>query len=220
MKNQSNLCAKQMQCQSYFVGFCFVCTDQEDHTGGQSYVSDRCEVCAEAHGPDADHLLCGRRGAHLRGPWRDEPQPVVIAARDLLQALCSCISWNPSRSERHLHNHIVSMKDVLLIVTTVCSALLCSSRAHPPMIAVGSDDSNVTYSGKVQIYEYNENTRYELHSMHQLLFYLLSVISVSKGFMLTLQEVCQSRDIDDMWLTQFMTSPLLLIWGDPSMCWP
>ncbi|XP_077052767.1 nucleoporin SEH1 isoform X1 [Siphateles boraxobius] len=43
---------------------------------------------------------------------------------------CSCISWNPS-----------------------------SSRAHPPMIAVGSDDSNVTYSGKVQIYEYNENIR-------------------------------------------------------------
>ncbi|KAK0155832.1 Nucleoporin SEH1 [Merluccius polli] len=43
---------------------------------------------------------------------------------------CSCISWNPS-----------------------------SSRAHPPMIAVGSDDSNVTYGGKVQIYEYNENTR-------------------------------------------------------------
>ncbi|TRY99021.1 hypothetical protein DNTS_024571 [Danionella cerebrum] len=43
---------------------------------------------------------------------------------------CSCISWNPS-----------------------------SSRAHAPMIAVGSDDSNVTYSGKVQIFEYNENTR-------------------------------------------------------------
>ncbi|CAG05024.1 unnamed protein product [Tetraodon nigroviridis] len=43
---------------------------------------------------------------------------------------CSCISWNPS-----------------------------SSRAHPPMFAVGSDDSNVTYGGKVQIYEYNENTR-------------------------------------------------------------
>ncbi|XP_018618564.1 nucleoporin SEH1-like isoform X1 [Scleropages formosus] len=43
---------------------------------------------------------------------------------------CSCISWNPS-----------------------------SSRAHPPMIAVGSDDSSTTYSGKVQIYEYNENTR-------------------------------------------------------------
>uniref|UniRef100_A0AAY4CUE3 Nucleoporin SEH1 n=1 Tax=Denticeps clupeoides TaxID=299321 RepID=A0AAY4CUE3_9TELE len=42
---------------------------------------------------------------------------------------CSCLSWNPS-----------------------------SSRAHPPMIAVGSDDS-VTYCGKVQIYEYNENTR-------------------------------------------------------------
>lgn len=34
-----------------------------------------------------------------------------------------------------------------------------SSRAHPPMFAVGSDDSNVTYGGKVQIYEYNENTR-------------------------------------------------------------
>ncbi|KAM6936066.1 nucleoporin SEH1 isoform 1-T1 [Lycodopsis pacificus] len=43
---------------------------------------------------------------------------------------CSCISWNPS-----------------------------SSRAHPPMFAVGSDDSNVAYGGKVQIYEYNENTR-------------------------------------------------------------
>uniref|UniRef100_A0A8C1CP93 SEH1 like nucleoporin n=1 Tax=Cyprinus carpio carpio TaxID=630221 RepID=A0A8C1CP93_CYPCA len=43
---------------------------------------------------------------------------------------CSCISWNPS-----------------------------SSRAHAPMIAVGSDDSNVTYGGKVQIYEYNEVTR-------------------------------------------------------------
>ena len=38
-------------------------------------------------------------------------------------------------------------------------AVLLSSRAHPPMIAVGSDDSNVTYGGKVQIYEYNENTR-------------------------------------------------------------
>lgn len=34
-----------------------------------------------------------------------------------------------------------------------------SSRAHPPMFAVGSDD-NVTYTGKVQIFEYNENTRY------------------------------------------------------------
>lgn len=30
------------------------------------------------------------------------------------------------------------------------------------MFAVGSDDSNVTYGGKVQIYEYNENTRYVL----------------------------------------------------------
>lgn len=28
------------------------------------------------------------------------------------------------------------------------------------MIAVGSDDNSVTYSGKVQIYEYNENTRW------------------------------------------------------------
>lgn len=27
------------------------------------------------------------------------------------------------------------------------------------MFAVGSDDSNVSYGGKVQIYEYNENTR-------------------------------------------------------------
>ncbi len=63
------------------------------------------------------------------------------------------------------------------------------------MIAVGSDDSNVTYSGKVQIYEYNENTRYELHSMHQLLFYLLSVISVSKGFMLTHRKYAKAETL-------------------------
>nr|XP_060628711.1 centrosomal protein of 192 kDa [Anolis sagrei ordinatus] len=43
---------------------------------------------------------------------------------------CSCISWNPS-----------------------------SSRAHAPMIAVGSDDSSPNVLAKVQIYEYNENTR-------------------------------------------------------------
>ncbi|XP_074058182.1 centrosomal protein of 192 kDa [Macrotis lagotis] len=43
---------------------------------------------------------------------------------------CSCISWNPS-----------------------------SSRAHSPMIAVGSDDNSPNVSAKVQIYEYNENTR-------------------------------------------------------------
>ncbi|XP_048364489.1 centrosomal protein of 192 kDa [Sphaerodactylus townsendi] len=43
---------------------------------------------------------------------------------------CSCISWNPS-----------------------------SCRAHAPMIAVGSDDSSPNVLAKVQIYEYNENTR-------------------------------------------------------------
>uniref|UniRef100_H3AFD6 SEH1 like nucleoporin n=1 Tax=Latimeria chalumnae TaxID=7897 RepID=H3AFD6_LATCH len=43
---------------------------------------------------------------------------------------CSCISWNPS-----------------------------SSRAHSAMIAVGSDDNSSNVAGKVQIYEYNENTR-------------------------------------------------------------
>ncbi|KAG2467305.1 nucleoporin SEH1 isoform X1 [Polypterus senegalus] len=43
---------------------------------------------------------------------------------------CSCISWNPS-----------------------------SSRAHSPMLAVGSDDNNPNLVGKVHIYEYNENTR-------------------------------------------------------------
>uniref|UniRef100_A0A8D0DKD4 SEH1 like nucleoporin n=1 Tax=Salvator merianae TaxID=96440 RepID=A0A8D0DKD4_SALMN len=43
---------------------------------------------------------------------------------------CSCISWNPS-----------------------------SSRAHAPMIAVGSDDSSPNVLAKVQIYEYSENTR-------------------------------------------------------------
>lgn len=45
---------------------------------------------------------------------------------------CSCISWNPSLS-----------------------------RLHPPMLAVGSDESNSTNSsqGKVSVYEYSENNR-------------------------------------------------------------
>lgn len=32
-------------------------------------------------------------------------------------------------------------------------------RLYPPMIAVGSDDSNQATGGKVFIYEYNENSR-------------------------------------------------------------
>jgi len=45
---------------------------------------------------------------------------------------CSCISWNPSLS-----------------------------RLHPPMLAVGSDESNSSNSsqGKVSVYEYSENNR-------------------------------------------------------------
>ncbi|CAD6225448.1 GSCOCG00005683001-RA-CDS [Cotesia congregata] len=43
---------------------------------------------------------------------------------------CSCISWNPSMS-----------------------------RLHPPMIAVGSDDTNAAAGGKVFIYEYSDNSR-------------------------------------------------------------
>ncbi|KAM7338241.1 hypothetical protein ACRRTK_001725 [Alexandromys fortis] len=43
---------------------------------------------------------------------------------------CSCISWNTS-----------------------------SSRAHSPMIAVKNDDSSPNAMAKVQIFEYNENTR-------------------------------------------------------------
>ncbi|KAL3858692.1 hypothetical protein ACJMK2_008983 [Sinanodonta woodiana] len=34
-----------------------------------------------------------------------------------------------------------------------------TSRIHPPMIAVGSDDTNLSAGGKVQIYEYNDSTR-------------------------------------------------------------
>lgn len=75
---------------------------------------------------------------------------------------CSCISWNPSRSERRLHSHISAWK--MHSWSSQLFVLPFSSRAHPPMIAVGSDDSNVTYSGKVQIYEYNENTRYCISS--------------------------------------------------------
>ncbi|XP_015512030.1 nucleoporin SEH1-A isoform X1 [Neodiprion pinetum] len=43
---------------------------------------------------------------------------------------CSCLTWNPSLS-----------------------------RLHPPMLAVGSDDSNASSGGKVFIYEYSENNR-------------------------------------------------------------
>ncbi|XP_049832969.1 nucleoporin SEH1 [Schistocerca gregaria] len=43
---------------------------------------------------------------------------------------CSCVSWNPS-----------------------------FSRLHPPMLAVGSDDTTVSSGGKVFIYEYNECSR-------------------------------------------------------------
>ncbi|XP_066594573.1 nucleoporin SEH1-A [Prorops nasuta] len=43
---------------------------------------------------------------------------------------CSCLTWNPSLS-----------------------------RLHPPMIAVGSDDSNPSSGGKVFIYEYSESSR-------------------------------------------------------------
>ena len=35
-----------------------------------------------------------------------------------------------------------------------------SFRVHAPMIAVGSDDTNPSAGGKVQIYEYSDNTRY------------------------------------------------------------
>lgn len=43
---------------------------------------------------------------------------------------CSCLTWNPSLS-----------------------------KIHPPMLAVGSDDSTPANGGKVFIYEYSENTR-------------------------------------------------------------
>ncbi|XP_075908173.1 nucleoporin SEH1 isoform X2 [Petromyzon marinus] len=63
---------------------------------------------------------------------------------------CSCISWNPS-----------------------------SFRGHPPMLAVGSDDGSSSSGGKVQIYEYSENTRHYMkvetlmmvtESVHDLAF--------------------------------------------------
>ncbi|KAJ8288501.1 hypothetical protein COCON_G00011600 [Conger conger] len=68
---------------------------------------------------------------------------------------CSCISWNPSRwrADFLTHRFVMAGVDWMRLNNRT------SSRAHPPMIAVGSDDSNVTYGGKVQIYEYNENTR-------------------------------------------------------------
>lgn len=61
-------------------------SDQEDHAGGQSHLGDWCEVCPQTHGPDAGHLLCRWGGEDLRGSGCDEPEPVVSAAWDLLQA--------------------------------------------------------------------------------------------------------------------------------------
>lgn len=61
--------------------------DQENNSGGQQDVSNRCEVCPKTHGPGAGHLLCGRSGAHLWSSRRDEPQSVESAAWDILQAL-------------------------------------------------------------------------------------------------------------------------------------
>lgn len=73
---------------------------------------------------------------------------------------CSCISWNPSRSVCACVCTCICVTMLLFFLIKACVCFLSfSSRAHPPMIAVGSDDNNVTYSGKVQIYEYNENTR-------------------------------------------------------------
>lgn len=48
-----------------------------------------------------------------------------------------------------------------------------SSRAHAPMIAVGSDDSSPNAMAKVQIFEYNENTRSVLLQCSLLLRYLI-----------------------------------------------
>ncbi|KAM6350320.1 nucleoporin SEH1 isoform 2-T2 [Podargus strigoides] len=61
---------------------------------------------------------------------------------------CSCISWNPS-----------------------------SSRAHSPMIAVGSDDNSPNILAKVQIYEYNENTRKELSSSGGLTKFEIHIVA-------------------------------------------
>ena len=61
-------------------------SDKENHTSGQPNVGHRCEVRPQAHGTDVDHLLGRWSGADLRGSGCDEPESVVAAARDLLQA--------------------------------------------------------------------------------------------------------------------------------------
>lgn len=63
---------------------------------------------------------------------------------------CSCLSWNPSFSK------------YLLISITYFSFfkfVYVSFRAHPPMLAVGLDDTNPASGGKVFIYEFSENIR-------------------------------------------------------------
>lgn len=48
------------------------------------------------------------------------------------------------------------------------------------MIAVGSDDSNVTYGGKVQIYEYNEVTRFAFNSFCLFVGYITLIKNKKK----------------------------------------
>ncbi len=66
----------------------------------------------------------------------------------------------------HFWDYIVLINWINECTGLINTNIFClhSSRAHAPMIAVGSDDSNVTYGGKVQIYEYNEVTRFAFNS--------------------------------------------------------
>lgn len=53
-------------------------------------------------------------------------------------------------------SHIVRTQISHVLIVMIITYFL---RMYPPMIAVGSDDSNPATGGKVFIYEYNENSR-------------------------------------------------------------
>lgn len=66
----------------------------------------------------------------------------------------------PGRFAASLCTPVLLFPEFCVLVPDVkCLFFASSSRAHAPMIAVGSDDSSPNAMAKVQLFEYNENTR-------------------------------------------------------------
>ncbi|KAF7284358.1 hypothetical protein GWI33_022146 [Rhynchophorus ferrugineus] len=98
-------------------------------------VDSRTSVTDVKFGPKAQGLLLATCSAEGIIRIYEAPDVMNLSQWTLQHEIhcklpLSCLSWNPSLS-----------------------------RLHPPMIAVGSDDTNVNNGGKVFVYEYSENSR-------------------------------------------------------------